>query len=203
MAEEGLKVGPLARDRIARRGHPLLAAFGVGTFESFGPRGARAGVRSLRPRVGPSAIGRFIVPAGIDAVQLEARRTRPHVRKKDSEVLPLLTDRDPSGTVPLVTGRLRVSAASEHVAPRVVFGRPLARRRMPVRCPPRVASRHRAHPFNAQATATLCRPFPQIVASHRQSRAAVAVAQPSGLLAEAAGAAKNNQPPVTLASEVL
>ena len=66
----------------------------------------------------PSTVTRFVISVVINAVQKCAFWPLSHVCKKQSEVVPSITDQDPSRAVILKTDVIRICATFVHFSPR-------------------------------------------------------------------------------------
>lgn len=68
----------------------------------------------------PSAIGRFIVPIVVNAVDAQPVRALAHIGKEVPEGAPSLADRDTTSAVEMIVPRVGVSAAAEYRGPALV-----------------------------------------------------------------------------------
>ncbi len=120
-------------------------------------------IHSLSMSCCPSAIRRFVIAVGVNAVKGISSRAQSHVGKERLEaVKPALTDANASAAVAFEVFAARAIAPFAHIAPCFEF----RRRRHSVR------NRTRFQLFNAQATTGIC--AHEIIALHQRFFAAVA-----------------------------
>lgn len=108
-------------------GGEALFSFPLGHAESFAvelEHHVRSMVVGLRTVVRPSAIARLVVPINVDAVDRVPGRPRAHVFNEGLEaVQPPLAHANAAAAVVLVTGEIRIRAASLRHCPRGICGR--------------------------------------------------------------------------------
>lgn len=166
-------LGMSVRRHRANRFHLFRSE--AGEMASFATRRrSRSPVSNLlRPR-GPAAVGWFVMPVHVDAVERCANRAWPHIAQECGEVLPFVADSYAATAVIRIRRVAGLLASGAHVQPRTVFARG-ATASMPMS---RVVAAIDRGCLAQQASATTNTPRAERVTAHDTDGLAIAAALP-------------------------